>query len=324
MRITLALLLVALLAAAAVLWSTRETPEPVADAIDEPREPAAPAPAATAPADADPVAAATAPEPAEGDRITRLNFERGAGFDDLLDELGLSDLDAKQAEWGLARGYVQMDDVGNPLLDQPYGQLDDETLRSFAENGDMWAQQFLGERLASTRPAEAIEWFRKAAMNGSLHAMTEIARLYQAVGSMRGELQSEADSGGLDQLYALKDDVNAPITAYAWAAVAERAGWDPLYGSMKTSHIGSQLNDDEKKEACGVATGIFDSLTEERRSAGLGEYDRRPPPVVFDVEELQTGTACLEGRSTFDLSGCREVHVSAGEVTNKIWVCDEE
>jgi hypothetical protein len=293
------------------LETSVEAPAP--EPRPEPRE----APVAVAPA------AETAPAGEPDDGVLNIDLTGNASFFALFDELGLQDMEERLAQWGLQRGYPQLDDQGNPLLDQPYEQYDDDTLRAFADGDDMWAQQILAKRLADTRPAEALEWYRKAAVNGSVYAMTEMARLYRDLAYSRSDTALEQDGTGLEQEYALRDGPDSlAAIGYAWAAVAEEAGWDPLRGGMTASFVGAKLSDTQKKAACGYASSLFSDLVSARDERGLGDYDRRPPPVVFDPGTVG-GTNCAEDPVPRYEAQCQEVQVNVGDQVSRLWTCDD-
>ncbi len=252
--------------------------------VDEPPPaPAAPRNAVTAPAPAPPAVVAQAPaaeappeiiitEPAAADDgVMRIDLTGNASFFALFDELGIDDVEGRLAKWGLTRGYPQLDDQGNPMLDQPYEQYDNETLKAFADGDDMWAQQFLAERLARSEPAEAIEWYRRAAINGSVHAMTEMARLYRDLAFAKKGTPMGDKASGISELQDGPDSM--AVTGYAWAAVAEQAGWDPLRGGMTAGFVGAKLSPTQKEEACEFASTLLNGLTSERSERGLGDYD---------------------------------------------------
>lgn len=321
MRGPLTLLVLFVLAAAAALYALN-----VGDEAPEPP----PAPVAATPAPAPAVAPERPPPPtlpvdapvddAPGDDVRVLDLTGNASFFALFDELGIDDVEGKLAAWGMARGYPQLDDQGNPLLDQPYQQYDDDTLRAFAENDDMWAQQFLAERLAATRPAEALEWYRRAAINGSIHAMSEMSKLYKQLGQQRSGIQG--DEAALNQLYALQDGPDSlAVTGYAWSAVAERAGWDPLRGSMTATFVGAKLSEDQIRAACDFASTLYSDLVAARGQRGLPEYDRKPPPVVFDPGTTG-GTACHSDEASTFLADCREVQVTVDGQVSRLWTCE--
>lgn len=305
-------------------WGDGE-PEPYvpAPAVEAPRS-VAPAPTdrAPAPGETPPVSAPAVVE-IDGEQagVVEVDLTDTPDFYSMLQQLGIEDVEERLAEWGVTRGYPMMDDQGNPVLDQPYDQYDEATLKAFADGGDMWAQQILAERIAASRPAEALELYRQAAVNGSVHAMTEMARLYKTLASSRsGDLP--AGDAALEQVYALQDGSDSlTVTGYAWAAVAEKAGWDPLRGGMTAAFVGARLNDEQIKAACDFADTLYGDLVAERDDRGQGAYDSRPPPVVFDPGATG-GTACNED-VTESLAGCKEIRVRVADQVSRVWTCDQ-
>lgn len=308
-------------------YALRSPDEPVMPAlaeIDKPAPAAAPT-VAPEPAPVEPAAPVEAPvvtRVEEDDGVLRIDLTDNANFFALFDELGIEDVEGKLAKWGLSRGYPQLDDQGNPMLDQPYEQYDDATLLAFAEGDDMWAQQFLAERLAKTDPAEALKWYERAAQNGSVHAMTQMARLYR---DMQYEPASNStDAGGKrGQIASMRQSgERLDVTGYAWAAVAERAGWDPLRGGMTAGFVGAKLSDAQREQACEQADQLYASLVNTRQERGLGDYANNPPPVVFDPGAI-TGTGCGTSQTPVYESQCREVQVNVGGQVSRLWTCDE-
>ncbi len=316
-------LLLSLVVGVYALMLTRESDErpvaPVAQVAQAPVSVATAPETAVEPTPAAPQLLVQNPD-ASDDGILRIDLTGNASFFALFDELGIDNVEERLGKWGMERGYPQLDDQGNPLLDQPYEQYDDDTLRAFAENEDMWAQQILAKRIAHKDPAAAIEWYRKAAINGSVNAMTEMARLYRDVAfsgksSQAKEALNEAYGGdnGPDSL---------AVTGYAWTAVAELAGWDPLRGGMTAGFVGAKLTEAQKQEACDLATSLYSGLNGARDERGLGEYNQRPPPVVFDPGTVG-GTGCADDRAPRYQSECREVQVSVNGQISRLWTCGE-
>lgn len=263
-----------------------------------------------------------APAEPEEDRSGPLEFDVSSEADLLfaMRQLGIEDLDAKMTEWAISRGYPEYDQAGNYLLDQPYQQYDDATLRGLAEGEDMWAQQILAQRLARESPGEAMEWYRKAASNGSVYAMQELARLYQRVGR-------RATGGGVgevsqEQIDAVRGAGSPSVTAYAWLAMAERSGWDATRASSLVSLVGRKLSGEEITEACELSQSLGSGLSTDRDARGLPAFDRTPPPIVYMPGEWGGGTDCHEEGTGFDMSGCREAVVRTGEVSTSVWICD--
>lgn len=234
-------------------------------------------------------------------------------------------LEGPMRVWAESRGLARKDANGVMILDQPYQQYDDATLAALADNGDMWAQQILAERIKKSRPAEAIELYREAAANGSVFAMLQLAELAGTVGALSPDFKFEGeDAGGiqLDQYYSLRDSVTPPTTtAYAWKAVAEMAGIPGFMGFTAT-----RLDEAEIASACDLAGSIYSDLLARRAAAGLGPYPSDPPPAWFDPTSFQQTSGCEHPEAVnFDFSPCREIRYSepGEEQVAVFYVCDE-
>jgi hypothetical protein len=240
-----------------------------------------------------------------------------------MSSLGIDDLDERMTRWELSRGYPEFDQSGNYLLDQPYQQYDEATLRGLAAADDMWAQQILAQQIATDRPAEAIEWYKRAAANGSVYAMQEVARLFHR---MSTQLQAQAeDTPAAAEGSAAQDTSSPEVTAYAWLAAAERSGWDATRGASLIPLIGRKLSQEQVTQACAMADSLRSQMSAERSSRGLQPFDRTPPPIVYPAEEMGASTQCHADESTsFDLSGCREADVHTGTVSSRVWVCNPQ
>jgi len=236
-----------------------------------------------------------------------------------MSSLGIDDLDERMTRWAVSRGYPEFDQSGNYILDQPYQQYDEETLRGLADADDMWAQQILAQQIAADHPGEAIDWYKRAALNGSVYAMQEVARLYHR---MANQLQAQDGAQAAAAAGATQDNGNSEVTAYAWLVAAERSGWDATRGASLIPLIGRKLSQDQVTQACQMADALRTQLSTERSTRGLQPYDRTPPPIVYSAEEMGASTQCHADESkAFDLSGCRQANVQTGAVSTSVWVC---
>ena len=235
-----------------------------------------------------------------------------------MSSLGIEDLDSRMTNWALSRGYPEFDESGNYLLDQPYQQYDDETLRGLAQADDMWAQQLLAQQLAADHPEEALDWYRRAATNGSVYAMQEMARLYYRMSnSLRAGGESTEAQGESADAGPAPD-----VQAYAWLAAAEGAGWDATRGASLIPLLGRKLSPDQVTEACNLASSLRTQMGNDRSARGLEPFDRTPPPIVYPAADMGASTQCHADESTaFDLSGCRQAEVHTGSTSTRVWVC---
>lgn len=300
----------------------------VTTAPDPVRNDTVAAPPVALPAEAAPAPATPAPAPpASGPGGPE--FIDDQALMAVLDEYGFERLESAWRRWAALRGYPVSDASGAPLYDQPYEQYDEQTLRGLSDNGDMWASQILADRIATQSPAEAIELYRRAATAGSVYAMHEMAALYQRVSDKRREVDFSSGEQALEQVYAMRDAPVAPeVAGYAWTVVAEMAGSEPMFGALASSQLEQRMQAGQIDEACAMARGLYDELMSQRSARGLGEFERTPPPLVY--EDPSREQRCPGLQRPLDLTGCRQLVVQqpatpdadAGPPTN-VWVCDE-
>lgn len=270
-------------------------------------------------ADIEPVAE---PEP-EGVAEALPEIVSGAELNALLQQYGIGRLEGQWREWAMSRGFPVPAGSDGYAYEQPYDQYDDETLRGLADNGDMWAQQMLAKRISRTNPAEAIELYREAAIRGSVYAMSEMANLFARISDKRREVEFKSQDLALEQVYAMRDaPVSPEVSGYAWTAVAAMAGTEPMFGNIAATQLSRQLSDEQKDEACSIASGMYDEIRQRRQALGLGDYDRSPPPIVYWD---QAATEVCPGQApSLDLSGCREMQIEEDGDNSSVWLCGDE
>lgn len=168
-------------------------------------------------------------------------------------------------------------------LEQPYDQYDDETLLQLARNGDMWAQQIFADRIAATRPAEAIQWYQRAAAQGSASAAVNIAAIYNG---SRTDFLSQADITDTDlmeQTLSLHDSTDSPrYLAAAWVGVSNLMARRSLSGDS-LGEYGASLGSEQFAQACGMAEQLLDQFEQDARDAGREPPPRRVSPLLIDA-----------------------------------------
>lgn len=241
----------------------------------------------------------------------------------LLQQYGIGRLEGQWREWAMSRGFPVPAGSDGYAYEQPYEQYDNETLRGLADNGDMWAQQMLAKRISRSNPAEAIELYREAAIRGSVYAMSEMANLFARISDKRREVEFKSQDLALEQVYAMRDAPVAPeVSGYAWTAVAAMAGTEPMFGNIAAAQLSRQLSDEQKEEACSIASGMYDEISQRRQSLGLGDYDRKPPPIVY--WDPAATEVCPGQAPSLDLSGCREMQIEEDGDNSSVWLCGDE
>jgi hypothetical protein len=114
--------------------------------------------------------------------------------------------------------------------------------------------------------------------------------------------------------------VSPQVAGYAWTAVAELAGTEPMFGNIAASQFNRTLSDEQKEEGCEIARGMYEEITEQRSELGLDDFDRSPPPIVY--WDPQASSNCRgDNEPGLDLSGCRKVQTQDEGETNTVWLC---
>jgi hypothetical protein len=331
--------LVLLLAGAfgAVWWQTQNAAAPASAPAAAPARPpkvleppavVEVAPPSSAPATFPPLAANPEPAPvAEDDSgdIPEFQVDSRDAFYEMLAALGLDNAQEAMAQWSKDHGYASIDMTGQLQRDQPYDRYDEATLGQLSADGDMWATQELAARLSRERPAEAVELYQRAAAQGSLYAMDELARLYRMAGSeaVARSRVFEAARPQIEAIRASGADPNA--TAYAWLVAAEMASGDPSRTAATARQLARQLEPEQIEQACAMAPSLLESLDTMRANEGIAAPGSQIPPMVIAPGGLTEASECYDpavGVAQFE--GCREARFTSGAMTNTVWVCDHD
>ncbi len=319
------ILIVLAVVVAGVLWSQfgSDANEPV----ESTENTTAIEPQVAVPADSgdglDPEVVAQDPDPEEPAGPRRIVVGNQSDFFSIMGELGLDEMEQRFSKWSLEHGYPFSDQTGVLLLEQPYDQYDDDTLRAFAENEDMWAQQFLAQRLENTRPAEAIDWYRKAAINGSLFAMDQLTALYGKLARARAD-GPNTDATYKEQLLAVRDSTGASQEmGFAWSMASVMAGGDPGRNKLTMDAMSRSFDDEQVQRACDLASSLYSDISSQRQNRGLPDYSRSPPPLMMGTISQASDLPCGGESSTpyMDVSGCEEVVMVLGGSESEMVVC---
>lgn len=270
---------------------------------------------------ADAVAAVPArqPGPRAGEDGVQ-TFEVASESDYLLalEALGTSPEDVEA--WARSRGFppASFTAVAGMPLDQPYRSYDEDTLRQLAHGGDFWAMQFLAADLASSRPLEAADWYREAALRGSAFAARELGGLLHDVDRALATGRQRWSEETLAAATRLAES-EAPLeaTALAWLLAAESDASLPP-GAFSRTQAGFSGRSPDVEEACRRAAAILADLAAERASRGLESPPRRPPPFAVELPPEETADYCrAELLPAPDWSGCETVRLvsATGAVT---------
>lgn len=218
-------------------------------------------------------------------------MDASMGIDELyrvVSTLGIdpADFRAQMREFYCGAGWPPAHDqysLSGCSLEQPYLQYDDETLLQLAQNGDMWAQQIFAERIETTRPAEAIQWYQWAAAQGSASAAVNIAAIYN---SARTDFLNQAnltDTNLLEQTLALHDSTASPrYLAAAWIGVSNLMARRSLSGDS-LGEFGASLGSEQFVQACGMAEQLLGQFEQDARDASREPPLRRVSPLLIEA-----------------------------------------
>ncbi len=215
-------------------------------------------------------------------------MDASMGIDELyrmVSAMGIdpSDFRAQLQEFYCGAGWPPADtqySLAGCNLEQPYYQYDMGTLQQLAEGGDMWAQQILADQIAMTRPAEAIQWYQRAAAQGSANAAAKIGRIYDQARTDFLNQANQNDTVFLEQTLALQDSSESPRTlAAAWTGVSNLMA-HRMVGSMSLGRFGPALSQQQFEQACDMAEQMFGQLDQESRQANQEPIPRRVAPML--------------------------------------------
>jgi cell division septation protein DedD len=287
-------------------------PGPAARSDEAPAEPPA-ASDARAPAARRPAVVATAE-----DGVREFEVTSESDYLMALEALGTSPEDIEA--WARSRGFppATFTAAAGMPLPQPYRSYDEDTLRGLAEGGDLWAMQFLAADLASSRPLEAADWYREAAVRGSAFAARELGGLLHDVDRALAGGRQRWSEGTLAAATRLAES-EAPLeaTALAWLMAAESDASLPP-GAFSRTQAGFTGRSPDVEEACRRAASILADLAAERDSRGVELPPRRPPPFAVELPPEETADYCrAELLPPPDWTGCETVRLvsATGSVT---------
>ncbi|MGI9329397.1 MAG: hypothetical protein ACR2QB_01665 [Gammaproteobacteria bacterium] len=209
---------------------------------------------------------------------------------------------ADTRDWFAARGYLASGPlrhlVGDTRAADYYASLDDDTLRSLSEGGEVLATQELAGRQRVTDPFAALGSYQAAANQGSVNALLKMASLRETLAEIRPE-DFASDPGFVRQLsrVAGKDGTALRIAAYGNVLTAMRDGGpavidDELMGWAQ--EMESRLTPMQQTQACNRSFNEFIGLSNQRRLKGMAPITVTPPPTFLALPELDARLPCQE------------------------------
>jgi hypothetical protein len=241
---------------------------------------------------------------ADPDAIAEYRVNSEAEYQATLEALGTST--AEMEAWARTQGFPPRTytELADPPLARNYSREKDERLLELAEGGDPWAMHFLAARIGPEMPLEAIEWYRKAVIQGSAYSAVKLGNLYREVA--RWALH---EAGNADQVreIAQREDPLA-YTSLAWLIVAEYAASLPP-GSLSSTLTNFRAPDEAITQSCIRAAGLLAEVKAERETLGIDVPVRKPPLAVELPSEETAGYCEPEVFPRTDYSDCETIRL---------------
>ncbi len=215
------------------------------------------------------------------------------GRDDLiatLDDLGLDGaaLVFLAADWYRERGYPPTSPLLNLEGDEDavryYDGLDDETLISMADAGDVDAMQSLAARNLLFDPIVAIDWYKRAASHGSLYAIMQVASLYDTFSNTALDAFN-TDEYYLSRLSELREgSPSLGEDALAWSLAAIGAGGEPAVQDGVAEWVNRMTDGMDPatiQRACRQSERNLLELAADGRARGSIALSGQPPAIFI-------------------------------------------
>gem|GEM_PF-1861828 len=203
-----------------------------------------------------------------------------------IDTLDIHKLTLEYENWNQSRGGRDYAEVGSSyeIIASDYDAYSDDTLHELAEQGDMLANQIIGQKIMNQSRAshESLEkaerYFTQAAIYGSSQSLINLIALEQR---RKIFAKQEKQKG---------NEIQANINARAWSEVARLRGGINLQIKFSASITG-HLTEEQKQQAHKKADALYQSLNGMREHRGLSPFDNSLPLAVHMINRT---TAVLE------------------------------
>lgn len=236
------------------------------------------------------------------------------------------------AGWLEVRGYPEnynwITTDGSAPADL-FAANDDAELLVLAGRGDLAAMHELAERsLAADDPLEALAWYDRAIVSGSLYAMVRTADLITTLTdpALTGFITNPQWQAALDALRAEKP---APRErALGWLYAAVNVGGYTLMDEAHASRISNlqaQLDPAQLESACETGQNYLLDAASARRALGNAVFMTDGPPVAVTVAAPDKVIACdvqIPPLVSLDTCSKKEI-VGPGPELFAAWLCTD-
>jgi hypothetical protein len=258
-------------------------------------------------------------------RLQLLNWlnEQGHDGDELLGSF---------SEWLEDRGYPEqynwVSDTGSKQPD-PFVAYDDAELLLIAGRGDLAAMHELAERsLNADDPLEALAWYDRAIVSGSLYAMLRTADL---ITTLTDPALAEFISNPQWQaaLSQLRNESPPPLErALGWSLAAINVGGYALMDdahARRIKNLQAQLNPAELEAACETGQNYLLAAASARRALGNAVFTTDRPAIAITANEPDNIIACdVTVQPLVTLADCsQQTFVGPGPELMSVWLCAE-
>jgi len=241
------------------------------------------------------------------------------------------------ADWSAAHGFTGK----NRLFGAPdiaasghYTNLAESELVARSATGDELASQVLATRRLFTDPFSAIEYFRRAAGQGSTFALLRIADLLEALDAAETG-RATTHSGQSDRLRTLvKHGVgnSLKLTALGYLVTAMRDGGPPVIDPgvlAGLDRLRKGTTGDQRVAVCEWSERMLLEIAKDRVRWGKPAITTVPPPVFFAPPDLADRLPCRRTAYPIDfpmdLARCTVTDVRNGEdAALDLYLCPED
>jgi hypothetical protein len=255
----------------------------------------------------------------------------------LLESLGM-DADASigaARRWYEARGFIG----SNPLLGSDpdssvrdyYASLDEATLQAMSRDNEVGATHELAARARLSDPFGALELLNRAAQQGSVNALLQMASLQETLADVRPEdFAPDRDyARQLSRVGGRDTEANLRYQAFVSAVTALRDGGEPVIDAPLlawVSELAGRNPEPRVRQGCNQSFGDFIALSSARRARGRAPMNITPPPVFLASAGGSVQPPCQDTLnpivSTLNLEDCAGTQVLDGRGALRIlYVC---